>query len=245
MILSDLLPDVLGRIEENVEAGPIFWNLAGEVYPEMVYGMFEAALVTGVVQLSSVQVTLAADTTYFNIQSGGGGYGSGGYGQGGYGGQLTPRGILAPIRLWAPYPIRKCTLKGMDDMIPAWQQAAPAAQLISWFPIGVSMFGIYPQLNADTQVVMDFIVSPVNKTRPYNGTETIPFQTEFADAFSKYGAALLRTKEGGAEAEEAETVYKAYLDGIKSLSAFQGRLDNLIFSGAYGARSQVNPRTKV
>lgn len=245
MILADLLPDVLGRIEENVEAGPIFWNLQGEVYPEMVYGMFEAALVAGVVQLSSIAVTLTPGNTYFNIQSGGGGYGSGGFGDGGYGGNLVPTGVLAPLRMRAPYPIRKSTLKGLDDMIPNWQQADPAPQIRSWFPLGVSMFGIYPQVEDDTQVVMDFIVSPVTKARPYDGTETIPFQSEFADAFSKYGAALLRAKEGGAEAEEAETVYKAYLADIKSLSVFQGRLDNLVFSAAYGGRTQVNPRTQV
>ena len=234
MILSDLLPDVLGRIEENLPTapllpGPTFWSLTGEVYPQMVDAMFEAALITGVVQLSSIPVTLATATTYFTLQ-----YGTN-----------APKGILAPIRMRAPYPIRKATLKGLDNMIPTWQQAAPASQLIAWFPLGVSQFGIYPQLSAEAQVVMDFISSPVNEPRPYSGAETIPFQTEFNDFLAQYAAAMLRSKEGGAEAEEADTVYKDYLAKMKQLSAFQGRLDSLVFSGAFGGRGQVNPRTAV
>lgn len=234
MILSDLLPDVLGRIEENSPSdaqlpGPTFWNLTGEVYQQMCDAMFEAALITGVVQVSSLAVTLAADTTYFSLQ-----YGAN-----------APKGILAPIRLRAPYPIRKATLKGLDNMVPTWQQATPGSQLIAWFPLGVSQFGVYPQLSAEAQVVMDFISSPVNEARPYTGNETIPFQVEFNDFLSQYAAAMLRSKEGGAEAEEADTVYKDYLAKMKQLSAFQGRLDSLVFTGAFGGRGMVNPRTAV
>lgn len=236
MILSQLLPDVLGRAEENLPTatylpGPTFWDLAGEVYPQMVDGMFEAALITGVVQLSNVTVTLAADTTFFSLQN-----------------NVSigiPKGVIGAIRLKAPYPIRKTTLKKMDDMIPAWQQAAPGTQLISWFPLGVSMFGIYPQLNAEATVTMDFIYSPCNEYRPYTGNETLPFQTEFTDFIAQYGATMLRMKEGGAEAEEAETVYKEYLGNMRQLSAFQTRLDSLVFSGAFGVRSKVSARTAV
>jgi hypothetical protein len=234
MILSDLLPDVLGRIEENSPTdaqlpGPTFWNLNGEVYQQMVDAMFEAALITGVVQLSSIAVTLAAETTYFTLQ-----YGTN-----------APKGILAPIRLRAPYPIRKVTQKGLDDMVPTWQQATPGTQLIAWFPLGVSQFGIYPQLSAESQVVMDFISSPVNQARPYSGNVGVPFQVEFSDFLSQYAAAMCRAKEGGAEAEEAQVVYQDYLAKMKQLSAFQGRLDSLVFTGAFGGRGLVNPRTAV
>ena len=68
--LSDLLNDVLNRVEEaQPPAGPVFWNLTGEVYPSMVDGIFEAALITGVVQLVSQQITLAPDTTWFRPPS--------------------------------------------------------------------------------------------------------------------------------------------------------------------------------
>jgi hypothetical protein len=251
LVLSTLLPDVLGRIEEALPtatpAGPVFWSLTGEVYPAMVDGIFEASLISGVVQLVSQQVTLAADTTWFSLQpSGGSGYGQGGYGQGGYGGAvIVPEGVIAPLRMKSPYGIRKTSLKSLDDMTPAWEQTAPSAQIISWGPLGVSGFFIYPQLTAPQNVVMDFLQCPILTPRPYTGNEPIPLQHEFTDILSKYAAAQLRSKEGGQEAEMADTVFQEYLAEVKDLSLFQQRLDSVVYSSAYGARSQVNPRTAV
>lgn len=252
MILSDLLNDTLGRIEENPPSapqfpGPTFWNLTGEVYQHMVDAMFEAELVTGVVQVNNVLVSLAPNVTYYSLQTnlGGGGYGTGGYGQGGYGGGAVvgvPTGVIACLRMKAPWSIRKTTLNGLDNMIPNWQQATPGTQIQAWFPLGVSYFGIYPQLSQQTTVTMDFLVSPVNEYRPYTGTETIPLQTEFSDLVSQYAAAFLRTKEGGSEAQEAETVYNAYLSQTKALSAFQNRLDSLVYSAAFGGQTRPSAR---
>ena len=133
LMLSDLLPDILGRLEENVESGPVFWNLTGEVYPAMVDGIFEASLISGVVQLVSLQVTLAANTTWFSLQASGGGL---------YASLDVPVGIVAPLRMKAPYGIRTSSLKSLDDMTPNWGQAAPSSQLIAWGPLGVSGFFI-------------------------------------------------------------------------------------------------------
>lgn len=247
LTLNSQLEDVLSRLEENVEAGaPIFWNLTGEIYPAMVDGLFEAALVSGVVQLNNQQVTLAADTTYFSLQGSGEGYGQGGYGEGGYGGAVSvPQGIIAPLRMKAPYPVRKTSLESLDAMRPSWQTEAPGTKIKAWFPLGVSGFGIYPQLTQGQNVVMDFLYSPVNAPRPYTGNETIPLQQEFVDILSKYAAAILRCKEGSAEADEAGTVFQEYMDKLKSLSLFQNRLDDVVFSTAFGGRSNVNPRTGV
>jgi hypothetical protein len=226
MVLSDLMPNTLGRIEENLPTapvfpGPTFWSLAGEVYPQMVDAEFEAALITGVVQIINVVIDLSPTTTYF-------------FGM--------PKGALAPIRMKGPYPIRKASLKGLDDMLPNWQSDPRGSQVLCWFPLGVSGFGIYPQLTADVQVVMDFIASPVNQARPYTGAETVPFQSEFTDFLPQYAATMLRAKEGGAEAEEANVVYEEYLSNMKALSLFQGRLDSLVMTGAYGGRVQTNSR---
>ena len=233
LMLSDLLPDILGRLEENVESGPVFWNLTGEVYPAMVDGIFEASLISGVVQLVSLQVTLAAGTTWFSLQASGGGL---------YASLSVPVGIVAPLRMKAPYGIRKSSLKSLDDMNPGWEQAAPGTQIVSWFPLGVSGFGIYPQLQYGQKVIMDFLQCPVNTARPYSGSEQIPLQQEFTDVLSKYAAAQLRAKEGGQEAEQAATVFEEYLSDVKSLSLFQQRLDSLVFSASYGAKSTVNPK---
>ena len=227
--MSTLLPDVLGRIEENNP--PVFWSLIQEVYPGIVEGMFEAALVTGVVQQSNVAVTLQTNTTYFSLQN------NVAIG--------VPRGTIGVLRMRAPYPIKKTSQFALDNWQPGWQQAAPTDQIQAWFPLGLSAFGIYPQLQDQAIVTMDFIVSPVNKVTPYNGAEVMPFQTEYYDAFSQYAAGILRSKEGGAEAEEAAEVLQDYLGRLKALSAFQGRLDSLVYSKGYGTQTEVNPRKEV
>lgn len=225
--ISDLNDDVLGRIEESNP--PVFWDLSGEVYVQMVNAMFEAALVTGVVQANAVSVTLPVGETYFSLQN------NTAIG--------IPSGVVAVSRIRAPYQIRKTSLKALDDYDPAWQQYAASTQILSWFPLGTSHFGIVPQLSVETQVTMDFILSPVNESRPYTGTETIPFQDEFVDLVSQYAAALLRLKEGGAEAEESDVVFQAFLSRMKKLSIFQGRVDDLTYSSAFGAGGNLpNPR---
>lgn len=229
MILSDLLTDTLGRIEESDP--PVFWNLQGEVYVAMVDALFEAALITGVVQANNVLVTLAANTTYFSLQN------NTAIG--------IPVGVIAALRMRAPWAIRKTSLIGLDNYYPAWQQATPGSQITAWFPLGVSAFGIYPQLASEATVTMDFIQCPVNEARPYSGSEIIPLQDEFTCLLSKYAAAALRAKEGGVDAEESETVFQQYLEDVKALSLFQTRLDSLVYSSAFGSQARVNPREVV
>lgn len=223
--LNDLYPDTLDRIEEaQPPAGPVFWSLTGEVLPQMVDAMFEASLVTGIVQMNNVQVTIPAETTYI---------------------MGLPKGAIAPIRMRAPYPIRKASLKGMDDMLFDWQTRPTGTQVAAWFPLGVSGFGIFPQLTADAKVTMDFIASPVNKARPYDGTEAVPFPQQFTDFLARYAAVVLRMKEAGVEAEEAAQVNDEYLSLLKDISLFQSRIDSLVRTGSYGSRVQTNQRTSV
>lgn len=238
MTLNDLLPDVLGRLEENVEVGaPIFWQQTPEILPELVDAMFEAALLTGVVQAVNIPITLPAGTTYFALGPGTS------FGGGNYAAATgLPGGVVAALRMKAPWTIRKVSLKGLGDVVPNWENIPPATQIKAWFPLGISAFGIWPQFSVESIVVMDFIVSPVTQGRPYNTGITVPFQEEFTDAFSQYAAVMLRSKELGAEIEESETVMNDYLDKMKSLSMFQNRLDSLIFTQSLGSRAQVNKK---
>jgi hypothetical protein len=227
--LATLLPDVLGRIEE--ENPPVFWNETYEVLPALVDAMFEAALITGTVQAINVPVTLPANTTFISLQN------NTAIG--------IPAGVIAALRLRLPWPIRKTTLKGLSDVIPGWENEAPAYQLRAWFPLGVSQFGIYPQLAYSQIAVMDFIVAPTTAARPYTTAIAVPFQEEFSSAFPEYAAVMLRTKELGLEAEAASTVLNEYMEQMKALSIFQGRIDSLVMTNTYGARAAVNRREVV
>jgi hypothetical protein len=53
----------------------------------------------------------------------------------------------------------------------------------------------------------------------------------------------LRAKEAGQEADEAGIVFEEYMNELKDLSLFQNRIDSLVYSSAYGGRSQVNAKT--
>lgn len=237
MTLGDLLSDILGRLEENIENGPTFWSLTYEILPALVDAMFEAALITGTVQAHDIQVTIAAGTTYFDLQN------NTAIG--------IPAGVIAALRLKAPYAIRKTTLQALDATTPGWQLEAPldpsnrGSNIKAWFPLGVSKFGIYPQLAADSFVTMDFILSPTTAARPYTTAIPVPLQEEFSDLLPMFAAVMCRAKELGAESEEADTVMNEYMQQVKMLSLFQGRLDSLVLTKAYGAKMQVNDRTVV
>jgi hypothetical protein len=223
LTLNDLIGDLCGRVEEDNP--PVFWSLVYEMLPALVDAMYEASLITGTVQAVNIPVQLASNTTYFSLQN------NTAIG--------VPEGVIAALRLRAPTTIRKTTLEGLDAIEPGWQKVAPATGIRAWFPLGVSSFGIYPQLASPQTAIMDFIVSPVNVARPYTTEITVPFQEEFSDAFSMYAAVMLRAKELSGEAEEANTVLNEYLQQMKGLSLFQGRLDSLVLTKASGANAQV------
>ena len=223
--LANLLTDLAGRVEEINPNAPVFWSLTYEFLPALVDAMFEAALITGTVQAVNIPVTLPANTTYISLQN-----------------NATigiPAGVIAALRLRQPFPVRKTSLKALDDMNPSWQKAAAGTQLQSWFPLGVSQFGIYPQLSSPITALMDFIVSPVTVARPYTTSIPVPFLTEFVDAFSMAAAVTLRAKELGQEAEEASQTMNDYLQQMKALSIWQNRLDSLVLTSAYGAKART------
>lgn len=238
MNLGDLIVDLCGRTEENLPTdtppGPIFFSETYEFLPSLVDAMFEAALLTGTVQAVNQLVTLAAGQTYFSLQN------NTNIG--------IPEGVICALRMRAPSTVRKTTLKGLSDMQPGWQNAAPlppttrGSSIISWFPLGTSAFGIYPTLAVESQVVMDFITCPVNVPRPYTPAIPVPFEVQFASAFPEYAAVMLRAKELGVDSEEADTVMNEYMDKMRQLSLWQARLDSNVLTNSMGARSTVSRR---
>ena len=228
--LASLLPDLAGRTEETDPNAPVFWSLTYEYLPALVDAMFEAALITGTVQAINIPVNLAANTTYFALQN------NTAIG--------IPAGVIAALRLRLPWPIRKTTLAGLDAMVPNWEQAAPGTTVQAWFPLGVSAFGIYPQLASPQQCVMDFIISPTTAVRPYTTAIPVPFLTEFNDLLPMGAAVDLRSKELGAESEEAAQVMQDYLGQLKGLSLYQSRLDSLVLTAAYGAKAGTSTQKR-
>ena len=130
----------------------------------------------------------------------------------------------------------------LDELVPGWETSAPGSTIQAWFPLGVSAFGIYPQLASQQTALMDFIVSPVTVARPYTTAITVPFLTEFTDLLPMGAAVTLRSKELGGEAEEAAQVMQDFMGQLRALSLYQNRLDAQVWTTAYGAKAGVQKR---
>lgn len=220
--IANLASQVYQRLEED-PANPIFWTQY-EVYTALVEAMNEAALLTGVVQtVQPTALTLPINTTYITM----------------------PKGAIALLRMTGPFPIQKTEVFALDQMIPGWETVGgttanpPVQQILYWFPVGLTKFGIYPQLSVPQNVLITFLAYPVAETRPYSGAETVPFQQEFQDALQQYAGHILRTKEAGQEFEESQTIYQQFLDTMRSLNIFQARHDSLVFTQKVGAPVRV------
>jgi hypothetical protein len=218
--LNALAALVLNRIEEANP--PVFWNLQGEIFPFLVESMNEAALITGEPQIrQTVPFTLAAEQTIFTI----------------------PSSMIALLRIQAPNWVEKTTLWDLDRNLPGWESdVGPTPDY--WFPIGLTKFGIHPQLTASMQVFLTGVQLPIATGRPYTGTEPVPFQPEYYDGFEDYAAHVCALKEGGEEFKSSMKLYDRFLKSMTDLSNFSFRKGSLRFTRTVGAPAAVTPVEK-
>jgi hypothetical protein len=215
--INTLATAVLGRIEEANP--PVFWQLQGEIYDFIVEGMNEAVMITGEPEVRQlVPFTLAANTTLFTV----------------------PAPLVALLRVQSPNWVVKTSLWDLDRITPGWESDVGTVP-DSWFPYGLTQFGIHPQLNQAMQVFLTGIALPVPTGAPYTGSEAIPFQPEYNDGFEDYAAHIATLKEGGEEFKQSLKVYGRFLDGMTQLSNFAYRKGALRFSRVVGAPARVTP----
>jgi hypothetical protein len=129
--------------------------------------------------------------------------------------------------------IQKTSIWDLDRMLPGWE-ADVADGIDSWFPVGLTQFGIHPQLTAPLQVVLTYIALPVPVVTPYTGLETVDFQQEYSGAFIDYAAHILTAKEGGEEFIQSAKLYDRFLSKMSELSNFAVRKDRLRFTRTMG-----------
>ncbi len=218
--ISTLAVSVQQRLEEEPQGAPgIFWSYQNEVLPAVVEAMNEASLLTGVVQtVQTAPVTIPANTTWLPL----------------------PQNAIALIRVLGPVYLRKTSVFALDNLNRYWRNDT-GAELQSWFPLGVTKWGVYPQLTAQQQVMVTYLAYPVTVPPPYTGNETVPFQIEFTESLEQYASHVLRLKEAGQDFAASQGIYQAFLATMRTLDAFETRHDSLVFTKAVGAAVQVNP----
>jgi hypothetical protein len=126
-------------------------------------------------------------------------------------------------------------------MLPGWENDVGGSVPDFWFPIGLTQFGIHPQLTAPVSVIVSGIVEPVSTPRPYTGNESVNFQNEFREAFVDYAAFTATLKEGTIEFRESIRVYDRFISRMQELGKFASRKGSLRFSRTLGAVASTNP----
>lgn len=232
-ILSDMEVRVLDRLEESRSA-PVFWSLADEIRPFLIEAMCEATLIAGEPEVRGVSQAVTQSATA----------------------QAMPLGAIAILRMEdaAGNVIRKSTLWDMDRFFPSWENDTDVSllgvtpQIKHWFPIGLGQWGVYPKQTSATTVTVSFIALPTLNpagnaiySRPYTGSEVIPFQVEYLEAFEEYAAHVARFKEGSVEFFDGIVEYDRFLSKMAELTRFADRIGVLRFSRSKGAQSPTSP----
>jgi hypothetical protein len=216
--LATLAALVQDRLEEPRGPG-VFWSLAGEIYPTLVEAMREAALITGEPEVRQAALfTLTSGTTFFTL----------------------PANAICLLRLQAPNMVQKTSVWDLDRDNSSWESDQGTVPDY-WFPVGLTQFGIHPQLKSNIQANLTYIALPVPTGRPYTGAETVDFQQEFNEGFSDYSAHVLQLKEGGEEFVQSSKLYDRFLSRMTELSNFSYRKGSLRFTRSVGAPARVTP----
>ena len=224
--INDLVPLVLDRLEEN-RTNPIFWNVQKEIMVFLAEAMNEAALITGEPEIrysnsltTLSQLTLPANQTVMTFS-----------------GDIPLFGMM---RLESSGQVKKTTVWDMDRMLPGWENDSGNIPDF-WFPIGLTQFGIHPQLVAPVAVIVSGIAQPIPTPRPYTGVEICDFQAEFRESFVDYASFTATLKEGTREFQDGIKVYERFISKMQELSRFASRKGSLRFSKTMGAPASVTP----
>lgn len=223
MLISDLGLQVQDRLEETRGTPGIFWNLQSELYPLIVEAMCAATLMSGEPQARATSpYTLTPES---NLQP-------------------MPTGAVAILRVEGPGTVKKTTVYDLDRLTPGWEGVS-GDQVEYWFPVGLTQFGIYPQVTTAQQVVLSYIAQPVIMASGYDGTQVIPFQNEYTFGLVEHAAAMARLKEGGQEFMGGLQELDRAIDKLLALGRYGYRRGAIKFTRAMGVQAgDVNDATK-
>lgn len=224
--ISQLQSQVLGRVEENVEDGPIFWQLETEINSALQEAQCELALLVGrPLAIANVPLTIQPNTPF----------------------QTLPAGMFILLSMQGPASeVWKITLEDMDYAQVSdsgWQQDI-GDSILRWGPLGFNQFFVWPSVPEPQTVLATGILSPIAGVWPYDGTQTVQFDDENFVTLEKYAASYLRFKEASSEWSEGVKLYEDFLQDAKRLTQIQDRIDPFLFEGATGGKLVSNPTTQ-
>jgi hypothetical protein len=222
LTIADLGLEVQDRLEEPRGTPGTFWSLQAELYPLLVEAMNAATLVTGEPQArGAAPYTL---TPMSNVQP-------------------MPAGAVAILRVEGPGQVLKTSVYDLDRFSPGWQGVLGSA-ITYWFPIGLTQFGIYPQVPTAQEIVLSYVAAPVAMASSYDGTQAVPFQSEYSFGFVEWAAAMARLKEGGQDWLSGLAQYDAAIDKLLQLNKYGWRRGAVRMTRALGVQADVTEVSK-
>lgn len=207
----------LQRVEDP--APGTFWSESFEAFTAVNEALCEATLLVGrPTQTVSLQIAIQPNQWI----------------------QPMPLGLLAITDIQGPGIQRwKWTLRDMDfgQVVNGgnWENdVTPGQTIYRWFPLGFTMFGVWPSVPHVQYVTITGIQSPIQSGWPFIGAQTINLHDEFLQALEKYAAHYLRLKESGAEFKASMALYEGFLNDMKRMTAIEDRRDPYIFTRGVG-----------
>lgn len=222
--IADIETRVQSRLEEETDDVGTFWSVQNEIRPALVEAMNEATLITGEPQVRARTAFTIPATTVFTPFD-------------------LPAEAIGLLRVEgaSSLPTKRCWMWDLDKQYPGWETMTGDLPRF-WFPYGLTKFGIYPCLNADVQVILSYVQNPVNTPPIYDGTQVIPFQSEYIEGFEEYAAHVLRLKEGNPDFDQSVPEYQKFLAAMEEMSNFAYRKNSLRFTRSGGMQSAINEK---
>jgi hypothetical protein len=216
------------RIEESRGAHPTyqFWQYTRELLPIITETLDIGTAISGEPEILVGSLPLAANSYV----------------------QTLPGQLVAILSVAVPNTatVRKTTLWDLDRFQWGWEQTAAQTSFTAvnglgpyWFPLGLNQFGIFPMVSSPVLATITGIAIPVPFAPPYDGTETIPFQQEYADGFADAAACIARLKEAGPDFLESLASFDAFIEKMVQLSRFGWRKGAIRFSRALGVQGRI------
>jgi hypothetical protein len=212
MTLADLALQTQDRLEEFRDLQGTFWSVPNEIYPAIVEGMNEAALITGEPELRTSNVVLQPGGNVpgfppfvYSLSA-----------------LFPPALILIRVDAVGGGTVKKLFAVDLDRDNPTWESDT-GMFIKRWFPLGMTFFGVYPMLTVPQQVQVTVLGFPIPTGQPYSGAEVSPFRQEYNDAFHEYAHHVCRLKESGPDFQESLPAYQAWVDKMVQLTKFAAR----------------------
>ena len=161
--IATLANQVQSRLEETPGGAGAWWSRQYELYTALIEAENDLLLLLGrPTQTVNIPFSLVPNQVW----------------------QVIPKGLFLITDIQgAGAPLYKINLYDLDYLQSSWgsdwqQDVGDVAK--RWAPIGFNMFVVHPAVSTGQTVHINAITYPTTSVWPYDGTQTVPFETNYS-----------------------------------------------------------------